>query len=175
MDDGGWRPARLTPEQMEERRLAAAALLRQGRLSQAAIARQFGVSGASVCRWAATLAQEGRRGLRARPRTGRPGRLDAAAWARLGRLLARGTVAAGFETEQWTLRRIAALIRREFGVDYHPRYLERPLKALGFSVQRPATRARERDERAIAAWPRRDWAAIKKAGPPRGAHHRLPR
>ena len=82
-------------------------------------------------------------------------------------------MAAGFETEQWTLRRIAALIRREFGVDHHPRYLERPLKALGFSVQRPATRARERDERAIAAWPRRNWAAIEKAGPPRGAHHRL--
>ena len=90
MDDGGWRPARLTPEQMEERRLAAAALLRQGRLSQAAIARQLGVSGASVCRWAATLAQEGRRGLRARPRTGRPARLDAPDWERLGRLLARG-------------------------------------------------------------------------------------
>ena len=174
MEDGGWRPARLTPEQMEERRLAAAALLRQGRLSQAAIARQLGASGASVCRWAATLAREGRRGLLARPRTGRPGRLDASAWARLGRLLARGAVAAGFETEQWTLRRIAALIRCECGVDYHPRYLERPLKALGFSVQRPAARARERDERAIAAWPRRSWTAIKKAGPPRGAHHRLP-
>jgi putative transposase len=158
---------------MEARRLAAAALLRQGRLSQAAIARQLGVSGASVCRWAATLAQEGRRGLRARPRTGRPARLDAAAWERLGRLLAQGAVAAGFATEQWTLRRIAALIRQEFGVDYHPRYLERPLTALGFSAQRPATRARERDERAIAAWPRRDWVAIKKAGPPRGAHHRL--
>src|SRR5215210_7858974 len=67
MDDGGgWRPARLTPEQMEERRLAAAALLRQGRLSQAAIARRLGVSGAGVCRWAATLAQDGRRGLLAR-------------------------------------------------------------------------------------------------------------
>src|SRR5215218_4064726 len=104
MGDGGWRPARLTLEQMEERRLAAAALLRQGRLSQAAIARRLGVRGASVCRWAATLAQDGRRGLRACPRTGRPGRLDAAAWARLGRLLARGAVAAGFETEQWTLR-----------------------------------------------------------------------
>ena len=175
MSDDAWRPARLTVEQMEERRLAAAVLLRHGRLSQAAIARQLGVSEASVCRWAATLAQEGRRGLRARPRTGRPARLDAAAWARLGRLLARGAVAAGFETGQWTLRRIAGLVRREFGVDYHPRYLERPLKALGLSVQRPATRARERDERAIAAWPRRSWAAIKKAGPPRGAHHHLPR
>jgi transposase len=71
-----------------------------------------------------------------------------------------------FETERWTLRRIAALIRREFGVRYHPRYLERPLKAHGFTAQRPATRAKERDERAIAAWRRREWVAIKKAGPP---------
>jgi putative transposase len=51
-------------------------------------------------------------------------------------------------------------------VRYHPRYLARPLKARGFTVQRPATRAKERDEPAIAAWPRREWVAIKKAGPP---------
>ncbi len=67
MEGNVWRPTHLTPEQMEERRLAAARLLRQGRLSQADIARQLGVSRASVCRWAATLAQEGRRGLEARP------------------------------------------------------------------------------------------------------------
>jgi putative transposase len=175
MGEIGWRPAHLTLAQMEERRLAAADLLRQGRLSQAEIGRRLGVSRVSVCRWAATLDQEGRRGLRARPRSGRPARLDAAAWQRLGRLLERGAVAAGFENEQWTLRRIAALIAREFGVRYHPRYLERPLKSLGFSVQLPATRARERDERAIAAWPRHSWVAIKKAGPARAAHHHLSR
>jgi transposase len=157
-----WRPAHLTPEQMEERRLAAAVLLRQGQLSQAEIARQLGVSRASISRWAATLAQEGRHGLEARPIPGRSPRLDEKAWARLGRLLDRGAVAAGFATERWTLDRIAALIEREFGVHYHPRYLERPLKAHGFSVQRPATRAKERDELVIAVWPQRDWVALKK-------------
>src|ERR687893_2098265 len=129
MEDNVWRPAHLTPEQMEERRLAAAALLRQGGLSQADIARQLGVSRASVSRWAATLAQEGPRGLATRARTGRPPRLDPRDWVRLGRLLDRGAVAAGFATERWTLTCIAALIAREFGVQYHPRYLERPLKA----------------------------------------------
>jgi putative transposase len=84
----------------------------------------------------------------------------------LGRLLARGAAAAGFETERWTLRRIAALVEREFGVRYHPHHLGRPLKAHGFTVQRPATRAKERDERTIAAWPGREWAAIKQEGPP---------
>jgi transposase len=157
-----WRPTHLTPEQMEERRLAAATLLRQGQLSQAEIARHLGVSRASVCRWAATLAQEGLRGLAARPNLGPPPRLDEQAWTRLGRLLDRGALAAGFATERWTLGRIAVLIEREFGVRYHPRYLERPLKAHGFSVQRPATRARERDELVIAVWPKRDWVALKK-------------
>jgi transposase len=162
MDDDVWRPTHLTSEQMEERRLAGATLLRQGRLSQAQIARKLGVSRASVCRWAATLAQEGPHGLEARPIPGRVPRLDEKAWARLGRLLDRGAMAAGFATERWTLKRIAALIEREFGVSYHPRYLERPLKAHGFSVQRPATRARERDELVIAVWPKREWVALKK-------------
>ena len=162
MEGNVWRPTHLTVEQMEERRLTAAVLLRQGQLSQAEIARNLGVSRASVCRWAATLAQEGPRGLAARPNLGPPPRLDERAWARLGRLLGRGAIAAGFVTERWTLERIAALIEREFGVHYHPRYLERPLKAHGFSVQRPATRAKERDELVIAVWPKRDWVALKK-------------
>ena len=135
MEGNVWRPAHLTPEQMEERRLEAARLLRQGRLSQAEIARQLGASRASVSRWAATLAQDGQRGLEARPIPGRSPRLDEKAWVRLGRLLDRGAMAAGFATERWTIRRIAALIEREFGVHYHPRYLERPLKAHGFSAQ----------------------------------------
>ena len=67
MEDNVWRPAHLTLEQMEERRLVAATLLRQVQLSQAEIARHLGVSRASVCRWAATLAQEGPRGLEAHP------------------------------------------------------------------------------------------------------------
>jgi putative transposase len=71
-------------------------------------------------------------------------------------------VAAGFASARWTLNRIAALIEREFGVRYHPRYLERPLKTHGFSVQRPATRAKERNELVIALWPKRDWVALKK-------------
>jgi hypothetical protein len=86
MGEEAWRPTRWTAEQLEERRLAAAVLLRNGRLSQAAIGRRLGVSRASVCRWAATLASGGRRGLRARPRTGlgvwtrRLGRGWAACW-----------------------------------------------------------------------------------------------
>ena len=74
-------------------------------------------------------------------------------------------MAAGFATERWTLERLAALIEQEFGIHYHPRYLERPLKAHGFSVQRPATRATERAELVSAVWPKREWVALKKGAP----------
>src|SRR5918997_3565587 len=89
MDDNVWRPAHLTPEQMEERRLEAAMLLRQGQFSPAEIARQLGGSRASVCRWAATLAQEGRRGLEAHPIPGPSPRLDEKAWSHGSRLCQR--------------------------------------------------------------------------------------
>jgi putative transposase len=87
MDDNVWRPTHLTLEQREERRLAGAILLRQGQVSQAQIAQKLGVSRASICRWAAALAQEGPRGLEARPVPAQVPRLNEMAWACLGRLL----------------------------------------------------------------------------------------
>ncbi len=46
---------------------------------------------------------------------------------------------------------------------YHQNYISRLLHSLGWSVQKPETRAIERDEELIRAWPRRDWPRIKKA------------
>ena len=100
MEDNVWRPSHLTAEQMEERRLEAARLLRQGRPCQAEIARHVGVNCVSVCRWASTLAQEGPHGLEARSILGQSARLDEKTWARLGRLLDQGVLAAGFATER---------------------------------------------------------------------------
>jgi DNA-binding CsgD family transcriptional regulator len=39
-----WQPSKLTPEQIEERRMEGGRLLREGNLSQAEIARRLGVS-----------------------------------------------------------------------------------------------------------------------------------
>lgn len=160
-----WRPSRLTAEQQEERRLAAAKVFpqcRAGRLTQAEIARACGVSPQTISRWYALWQREGRAALHQRPKTGRPCRLDAAQWEQLAGLLARGAVAAGFDTERWTLRRIAVVVERELGLRYHFRSLGRVLRAHGWSPQRPATRARERNEALIRAWLARDWPRIKK-------------
>ena len=158
----GWRPTRLTRAQMEERRLAAGRLLRAGRLTQAEVAREVGVSRASVTRWTRQLAAGGLRALRRRRAPGRASRLTAARWRQLGRALDRGAVAAGFETEQWTLRRVAAVVERAFGVRYHFRSLGRALRARGFSPQRPIPRAKEREDALVEAWLERDWPRVKR-------------
>ncbi len=158
----GWMLRHLTPTQREERRLEAVRFFRAGRESDAAIARRLGVSRSGVGKWRRAWRRGGAARLAARRKTGRPARLSEAQWRRLDRVIERGALAAGFDSERWTLRRIAAVIAGSFGVDYHPRYLERPLKARGFSVQRPASVARERDEYVIARWPTRDWIALKK-------------
>lgn len=158
-----WQPRVLTRQQLEERRRKGARLLRAGRLTQAAIARQLGASRMAVTKWKKQLTESGWRGLKARSSWGRPCKLSADKCQRLVRLLRRGARASGFETDRWTQPRIQRVIEREFGVTYHPKYIGRLMKALGWSVQKPEPRARERDEDLIGAWLSRDWPRIKKS------------
>jgi hypothetical protein len=64
-------------------------------------------------------------------------------------------------SSQWTLGRIAQVIERLTGVRYHPGHVWRLLRGLGWSVQRPARRAAERDEAEIARWRTEEWPRIK--------------
>jgi transposase len=78
-------------------------------------------------------------------------------------LLGQGARAHGFRNELWTLARIATVIARHFGVTYCPSGVWHLMRRLGWSPQKPQRRARERDEKAIAQWPREDWPRIKKS------------
>jgi len=80
----------------------------------------------------------------------------------LERVLLKGPRAAGYPTELWTLARVANIIRRVFGVRYHPSHVWRLLHQMDWSCQKPERRALERDEAAIEEWKRRRWPHIKK-------------
>ena len=157
-----WHPKYLTREQLAERRAEAVRLLEAGEMKQVEIARHLGVTEAAVSKWKRQLAEEGPQALQMRKATGRPPKLDEAAKQALGKKLEEGAVAAGFPTEQWTQARVKQVIEREFGVVYHQNYISRLLDDLGWSVQKPDTRAIERDEDLIRAWLSRDWPRIKK-------------
>ena len=146
---------------LERRRLQAARLLQQG-LPEAEVARRVGVHRQSVNRWARQLAQGGRPALKRAPRVGRPPQLSTADRQRLVQGLKRGPEALGYGTSLWTAWRVADLIERECGVKYSTVHAWRLLRALGWTPQRPASRALERDEAAIRRWKRGRWPALKK-------------
>jgi transposase len=156
----GMRPSG-SPQELEQRRYRALALLQQG-LSPVEVAQRVGVDRRSVRRWNWAARRQGRDALRAQPAPGRPTRLSAGQQRVLERALLRGPEAAGFPTPLWSCPRVAEWIERRFGVRYHPDHVCRLLHALGFTPQKPARRAVERDEEAIGQWVKQQWPAIKK-------------
>jgi hypothetical protein len=78
------------------------------------------------------------------------------------RALHEGPNAHGYATDLWTLPRIRDVIERVSGVRYHEGHVWRVMRQLGWSLQKPTTRARERDEEAIRRWVRERWPQLKK-------------
>jgi transposase len=68
----------------------------------------------------------------------------------------------GFTGKVWTCGRVAAVIRWQFGVSYHPSHVSRLLRSLGLSRQKPARRANQRDEEAIRHWREQRWPELKR-------------
>jgi transposase len=145
----------------EGRRLRAWELKQEG-WKQRDIARALGVSKGAVSQWMKRAKQEGMEALKHRPPPGAKARLSEAQRAKLPELLARGAPAHGFRGEVWTCARVAEVIRKEFGVSYHPAHVSRLLRALGLSLQKPVRRANQRDEEAIRRWKEERWPELKK-------------
>jgi transposase len=155
-------------EQAEQRRLAAAQLFADG-VAQAAIARRLGVTATAVCKWHRRWRAEGVDGLRSTGTPGYPPLLTEAQRTELVDVLNAGPKECGFDGG-WTLARVATVIRRRFGVRYrYPSAVATLLHRLGFSVQKPARRALERDEQAITDWRTHTWSQLVE--PPAPAEH----
>jgi transposase len=108
----------------EGRRLRAWELQREG-WKQQEIADAFGVSKGAVSQWMKRGREEGVEGLRRRIAPGATPRLSEEERARLPELLAQGAPAHGFRGDVWTCERVAKVIRKEFGVSYHPAHVSR--------------------------------------------------
>ena len=130
--------------------MQAAELFQQGGVSQAEIARLVGVSHQTVSDWHDAWEERGANALRGAGRAGRLPRLSAAQLAEVEVALEKGLRAHGFPTELWNLARVVAVIEQVTGVTYSQSQAWRILREkLGWSRQRPARRALERDDQAI--------------------------
>src|SRR5512132_4501985 len=122
----------------ERIRLQAGELFAAGR-SQAEVAHQLGVSRENVSRWHGRWRSAGSQALPSAGPTGHTPRLSDAQLEAVRRALRQGTRAHGFDTDHWTLERIATVIEQVTGVAYHPGHVEAaaPSAGLAAAASRP--------------------------------------
>lgn len=154
---------------LERRRMQASQLFERG-LSKAEVARRLQVSNESAGRWHRAWQHGGKAALKHPGRAGRKPRLQPLDRVQLTADLQAGPEKTlGHATALWTLPRVAALIHQRFGHRYSTAQVSRLLRQMGWSCQKPARRALERDEAKIRRWKARRWPAIKKKPVGKGA------
>jgi transposase len=159
-----------TATELERRRRRAVELLNEGQRT-VDVALFLGVNRSSVYRWRKAVAVHGPVGLDAQPHPHRPPQLTDRQLRRLEELLAQGAAAHGWPNQLWTTARVAAVIRKHFRIGFHHDHVGRFLRQrLGWSVQKPMRRARERNESAILDWQSQEFPRIAREAQAGGAH-----
>jgi transposase len=139
-----------TADELERRRERAVQAVADGE-SRKTVAKVLGVHYKTVARWV----RDGRKpgGVAAKPPYHPEPGLSDADLRKLEGLLLKGAKAHGWQNELWTAARVARLIDREFGLDYHPEHVRKILKRrLGWTSQKPRRTARERNDKEVARW-----------------------
>jgi transposase len=148
----------------ELRRNLAINLLDQG-MQPAAVAKAMNVDPQTVRAWRRAYRARGRGALASRKPSGRPARLTFEQRLQLSEMLLKTPLQCGFGRYLWTQQLIADLVQREFGVSYHHDHIGVILQQIGFTHQKPARRARERDEAKTRLGGRRPGRRCKKKPP----------
>ncbi len=156
------RRRKLTVAQVTSLRQKGLDMLKAGKRHQE-IADELGVIKRTVRKWQTLYHRGGEEALKVAGPFHRPPLLSGEQLKQLREWLLEGAEAHGFDTDLWTCPRVARLIEEKFGIPYHEDHVWKILHyKLGFSPQKPETRARERDEEAIRQWREQTWPEIKK-------------
>ena len=139
-----------TAAELERRRRRAVDLVNQGE-SPSTVARILGVHETSVHRWRRRARTPA--GLEAKPQSGPTPRLSDYHLRKLERFLRQGAHKHGWPNQLWTASRVATLIRRRFGVNYHPEHVRKLLRQrLNWTSQKPQLRAKEQNDKEVERW-----------------------
>jgi transposase len=150
-----------TAAELEARRFLAVRRVGAG-WTQKDVAAFLSVHPVTVKKWVARHRADGDNGLKATPTPGRPRFLTDEQERQVLGWLSESPTRHGFATDLWTARRVAELIHKKFGVRFHPNYLREWLSKRNFTPQKPARRARQRNQAAIDHWVAADWPRIQK-------------
>ena len=106
---------------------------------------------------------QGPQGLTTRKPTGYPPKITPEQLSRLVSELERGAVSHGFPGHVWTRSRVNEMIGRLFGVSYDLTQVGRILKKVGWSLQKPARKARQQNKQKVQQWREEMVPELKKS------------
>ena len=153
----------LSRHEREARRKEAGKMFQKGK-TQAEVAKKFGVSRAAACKWHAAWDKDGMAGLDSKGPPGFASALDLKNRQRFKKAILKGPLSHGYETDLWTLARLAAVLRKTAKVKFGPVRTWQIVRGLGFTPQKPALIAKDRDEADILDWKARRLPSLKKMG-----------
>jgi len=158
-------------KEIQKARNRAAKMFAEGK-AVCDVARYLGYARQTVSQWHSAWERFGSDGLKVG--TPRPLRqLSENDWQEILEALLEGPRAHGYETELWTLARIADLVEKKKGIRHSKSYVCKQLERLNWSCQKPERRARERNEEEIARWKVECWPLIKRGRKTREQHWSL--
>jgi len=92
----------------------------------------------------------------------RPCKLSKQQKSELPAQLSAGAEAFGFRGQVWTSKRVAVMVKKVFGINYHRGHCSRLLASIRYSPQKPIKRATQRDEVAIQKWKEHHWDKLNR-------------
>jgi transposase len=78
----------------------------------------YSTSHKSICNWVHRYNAEGLEGLKDRPRSGRPPRLDKGQLSELDTIIQKNPLEYGYNTATWTGALVIDIVKKIFGVEY---------------------------------------------------------
>jgi putative transposase len=121
------------------------------------------VSLSSVKRWRKKIESNGLAALARKPGSGSEAELSPEQFDELKTILAKGALAAGYQTDRWTSRIVADLIYKTWNVTYCRSHVRRILNNFKMSYQKPSVKLTKHSQEVVDHWRKHDWKRIKKS------------
>lgn len=153
----------LSRKKREKMRLKAAKLFKKGQ-SQADIARKFKVTPAAVSYWREAWEKQGIEGLKSKGHPGFESILTEENKILFKKAILKGPEAYGYQTNLWTLSRLADLMKKVAKVKFSEVWIWKIVRSLGFTCQKPEVKPKQRNEKAIKNWKEKRLPNLKKMG-----------